>query len=185
MTNLCNILQNIIQDNRDSVVWIAGDMNLPNVNWDLQCLNGNNYPALLCNIFLDLLNNHGMTQIVNFPTRASNILDIFSTKRPSLILQCKPLAGLSNHKIVFVESSLEALHQQSPKKTYKLWSRADTNRIQSHISEFTDLFKTYDLGTPVDTLWSLFYDMCHKCLSMIPTKTYTNKHCPPWITNKI
>ena len=34
MTNLCTILQNIIQDNRDSVVWIAGDMNLPNVNWE-------------------------------------------------------------------------------------------------------------------------------------------------------
>ena len=37
----------------------------------------------------------------------------------------------------------------------------------------------------VDTLWRLFYDMCHKCLSMIPTKTYTNKNQPPWITNKI
>ena len=44
---------------------------------------------------------------------------------------------------------------------------------------------TYDLDTPVDTLWSLLYDMCHKCLSMILTNTYTNKHCPPWITNKI
>ena len=82
----------------------------------IQCLNGNNYPAFLCNIFLDLLNNHGMAQIVNFPTRASNILGIFSTNRPSLILQCKPLAGLRDHEIVFVESSLEVLHQRSPKK---------------------------------------------------------------------
>ena len=34
MENLCQALQNIFLTNPDTPVWIAGDINLPNVDWE-------------------------------------------------------------------------------------------------------------------------------------------------------
>jgi len=43
---------------------------------------------------LSFIEDYGLTQIVDFPTRGQNILDIFATNHPSLVTACKPvLAG--------------------------------------------------------------------------------------------
>jgi len=48
--------------------------------------------------------------MVGFPTRNNNILDIFATNRPNLVNKCVPLPGISDHDIVFIESSLKATY---------------------------------------------------------------------------
>jgi len=35
LENLCNALQGMIENNPDCVVWIAGDANFPNIDWEL------------------------------------------------------------------------------------------------------------------------------------------------------
>ena len=61
----------------NSPVWIAGDYNLPNIDWQNQCTVKHNYPIQLCNILLNFVADFGLTQIVDFPTRATNTLDLF------------------------------------------------------------------------------------------------------------
>jgi hypothetical protein len=41
----------------------------------------------------------GLNQVVNFPTRRKNILDIFAANIPSLATTCKPISGVSDHEI--------------------------------------------------------------------------------------
>jgi len=41
---------------------------------------------------------------VEYPTRGLNILDIFLTNRPSLIISCKTIDGISDHEAVLVKS---------------------------------------------------------------------------------
>ena len=42
----------------------------------------------------------GFTQVVNFPTREKNTLDLFSTTQPSLIQHCELVPGISDHDII-------------------------------------------------------------------------------------
>ena len=105
MEQLCKTLEEIILEFPKSIIWIAGDINLPNVDWKNNLIHGSAYPIPLYSTFLDLIETHGFTQIVDFPTRGNNILDIFCTNRPSLINVCCPLPGISDHEAISVSSA--------------------------------------------------------------------------------
>ena len=66
-----------------------------------------------------------LTQIVDFPTRNNNILDIFITNRPSLLKQCYPQPGISDHEIVYVVSYIKAPLYQGHKWNLYNWTKAD------------------------------------------------------------
>ena len=147
----------MIQDNPSSTIYVAGDFNLPNINWQTRSVSGYNYLIELCDMLIDFLANHGLTQMVNFPTRLTNILDLFITNMPSLVLSCKPLPGISDHEIVFIES-LICIKPQNCTRSYKIWHKADKDFI--HNAEFLSRSTT---DTPIDTLWSKFKNICHLC----------------------
>ena len=66
-------------------IWIGGDMNLPDIEWETEQLTTNQYMHSISYSFLDTLANTGLQQIVNFPTRNNNTLDVVLTNRPSLV----------------------------------------------------------------------------------------------------
>ena len=84
--------------------------------WGLQLtrhnyfITGNIYPLLLNESFLDFANKFGLSQIITFPTRGNNILDIFLTNHPSAVDHCDILLGISDHHIVIVKSSISVFH---------------------------------------------------------------------------
>ena len=106
-TNLCNLFRESCITHSSSLTWLAGDLNLPNVDWKYCHPSSSTLPSSLCNIFIDFVLEHGFTQIVDFPTREHNILDVFFTNRPSYEYTCKPLAGISNHEIVYITSAVD------------------------------------------------------------------------------
>ena len=59
MENLIDSSNCIVDKYKNSTIWVAGDLNLPNVNWLDHTINGSNYSLALCNAFLDLLTCHG------------------------------------------------------------------------------------------------------------------------------
>ena len=140
MTDLCNILFQIANSYPDSPIWIAGDINLPNIDWRTSCVSNSTYPICLCNLFLNFLQEYGFTQIVNFPTRGKNILDIFATNRPSLVKSCKPVPGISDHEAVMIYSSLKIDLQPIPKRRIYHWSRGDWTAIYEKARYFCSFF---------------------------------------------
>jgi hypothetical protein len=50
-----------------------------------------------------VVNDLGLEQTVDFPTKGQNILDTFFTNQPSLINLCKPVPGIGDHTIVFTK----------------------------------------------------------------------------------
>ena len=177
--------------NPDSVISIAGDANFSNIRRLVFLLSGNNYPVHLCAVFLDFIQDCGLTQTVNFPTRSANTLDIFITNWPSLVLNCKPLAGFSDHDIVYIESTVVAKKQSPPsEQCYKFWNRTDNDTISDYITTFTEQFLgEYDIHwttyQAIDTLWNVFKEMCYKCLDMIPSRTHKTGTSPPWMNPTI
>ena len=110
------------------MIWIAGDINLPNIDWVNIYIKGNYYLSSFCNLILEALSDNCLTQVVNFPTKQNNTLDIFATNRPNLE-KCQPISGISDHKAVYVESSIiyniVATYTPPIRRKVILWSRAD------------------------------------------------------------
>ena len=79
LENMITTLTNIVRNNPQSPIWIAGDFNLPIINWSDGSISGNNYPHTVAELLLDFSNTYGFTQMVDAPTRKHNILDLFLT----------------------------------------------------------------------------------------------------------
>ena len=84
--DLSNQLSQIHSDHPSSALWIAGNINLPDINWLNISISGHSF-SLGLNHILDFLDNV-ITQMVSAPTRDTNILDIHIADRLSLIQSC-------------------------------------------------------------------------------------------------
>jgi len=68
LEKLCSFFSDLVKQNLSIPIWISGDMNLPNINWETNTISGYNYPTILCGIILDFVKNYGFFQTVNTPT---------------------------------------------------------------------------------------------------------------------
>ncbi|CAC5391834.1 unnamed protein product [Mytilus coruscus] len=115
---------------KNSTFWISGDLNLPDIDWPSMTIEGKMYPKEMNEIFLDLLNNLGLDQLVNFPTRKDNILDIFCTNQPNLITKIKSIPGISDHNIVLVDAICKPKRAtQCPHKIF-VWKKVDLEKLK-------------------------------------------------------
>ena len=118
LEELCSTLSHIALSNPDKVIWLAGDLNFPNIDWNSYCINGHNYPLQLRMWkFIDTLLDPNLFQFVGSPTRKENILDIFATNWPSLVTSCTTIPGVSDHEAVLISAKI----QPSGKRKKILW----------------------------------------------------------------
>ena len=186
LDDLCKQLESIKRNHSDATLWIAGDINLPDINWEDNFVEGHAYPLVFNNTFLDFLNNNGLIQMVDSPTRGNNILDIFVTNQPATMQSCETIGGISDHEAVLTKASIN-IHLQDPyKRLIYLWSKADFNIIRQNMQLLIqDYMSSYSVSTPINVLWNKFADICDYCLKLIPTKTSSSKFHQPWITNHV
>ncbi|XP_076439138.1 uncharacterized protein LOC143278011 [Babylonia areolata] len=90
----------------NAIVIIGGDFNFPSFDWPTKTLKSPARCVEIHNQFLDLINDAGYEQLVTFPTRGENTLDLFLTSHPSLVPRIEPLPGLSDHDVVYLEFNI-------------------------------------------------------------------------------
>ena len=162
-------------------IWIGGDMNLPEIEWETEQLTTNQYTHSISYSFLDTLANTGLQQIVNFPTR-NNTLDVVLTNRPSLVKQCVGMPGLSDHDIVFVETSSRALRHRPARRNILLWKHANFDNIRLKISNLTrDFISSNTTFIPVENLATIITDSLSKIV-FVPSKFLTRMLEQCWTT---
>ena len=113
-----------------------------------------------------------MSQLVNYPTRGSKILDVFITDRPLLVEFCNTIDGISDHEAILVTSYVLAPLGPPIERSIYLWSQANFDHIRQEMQSLCDEFiTTYLSSTPVDVLWNNFLVICNAGLAMVPTKS--------------
>ena len=85
---------------------------------------------------LDTLLELGLSQIVTFPTRQQNALDIFITNRPTLVRNCASIPGNSDHEAVYILSNITGKVHKTIQRKVILWNRANFTLIEEIISDF-------------------------------------------------
>ncbi len=108
--NLIRLLQQVMSRFPGDTFLFGGDFNLPDINWNVMGIKSGQYTQKLNNSWIQLVSDqmYGLIQWVNFPTRESNILDLFFTNRPDAATRCEPIRpGLSDHDAVLVQQPMD------------------------------------------------------------------------------
>ena len=110
MNKLCANIKDLHDSFPGHAIWCGGDFNLPDISWLDKSASGHRYRSDINKSFLDLLHSLDMNQIVNFPTRLDNTLDILFTNRPNLVHRLLPVPGISDHDSI-VQTEIDCLAQ--------------------------------------------------------------------------
>ena len=166
LINLCNVKQ---------PVFIAGDLNCPDINWEtFEAPNDS-----VQNVLLDFVCITGLTQLVTQPTCNRNILDLILTNEPLIVSDLHvdiPLAS-SDHNSINFELSLthngcEYTCSDNSSHTLKkyLWQKADYESISALLLNVDwSAFMTTHLDP--DSVWNGFCDILESAFTQfVPAK---------------
>lgn len=171
--------------NKNDIIWIAGDINLPDIDWKAEKVNGHQYPTSINQFFIESIRDAGLTQINSLPTRGNNILDIFLTNRPNLVIDHQTLPGLGDHDVLLVDTRIRAEKIKRQPHKVTIWKKANINALKEETKQFSSAFIK---NTPpdVEDMWTAIHSHLTKMMNThIPTKTCSNKFNQPWINTKL
>jgi len=182
MTELNRTIVDLCQTNKNAAIWIAGDANLPDINWSIDQVNPKNYTREISESFLQTLARSGLEQTVTFPTRGDNTLDIIITNRPTLTNRCECAPGLSDHDIIFLDTYIKAPRKKPVRRKILLWKHANWDKIHKGVVSFTDYFlQEHSTLTPVELLVNeLQKELVTILEKYVPSKLCSGRCNQPW-----
>ncbi|XP_072021618.1 uncharacterized protein [Amphiura filiformis] len=173
-------LNNINQTN-GAQIWLAGDFNIPDIDWENYSVKPNARYANLSRKFLDLFSDFGLEQLVRKPTRINNILDIFLTNNQTLVEDSAVIPGISDHDAIpIITINIKPkLIKQNPRKIF-LWNKANTEALKADLRDFSAGLSTRDISqSSVENLYCEFVDKINLVMEEhIPSRIVREK-IPP------
>ena len=158
---LCDCIYEIVKRYPNSLIFCAGDFNLPDIDWTNNSIVNHQYPLDINQFILTMASECYFTQLVNFPTHRESILDIVFTNRPSFVNYCTVVPGVSDHDAVLVSFITKATYQNEIKHKCYLWNRANFEDMRIALSEFSVWFcNHYCNDSPVDFYGPVFKGNC-------------------------
>ncbi|CAC5424515.1 unnamed protein product [Mytilus coruscus] len=167
---------------KNAFIVAAGDFILPGWDWKINQLKPETQNVNIHHKFTDILDDHGITQIVNEPMRGTNTLDLFITNYPGSFRRTEVIHGLSDHDIVYTEVDRKpAKLQQKPRKIF-LYKKAKWQNVKDDLHNNKSTAKSlYNNKSSVNDIWNLFVTSLEDRVNKnIPTKTAHKKDCCPW-----
>ena len=142
---------------KNNPIWFGGDMNLPDIEFTTNSIKMHQYHKELNQCFLDTFDITNLDQIVDFPTRGANILEIMATNRPSVINKCSPHIDLSDHETsVLLNINCHPNKSKPVKCKIYLWDRADLTLIKQKVeTDVSNFLSNNTMNTNIDLLWSI------------------------------
>jgi len=101
-----------------------------------------------------------MSQLVTFPTKGNNILDLCIYTHPDSVLSCEPIPGFSGHDAIILSiQTTRPVIKQHPQTIY-LYKSADCYKIREELSELSHVYFELNNNSSSHTLeenWSFFH----------------------------
>lgn len=170
---------------RQQKIIIAGDFNLPGVNWENPF--ASNEPSAHVHSVLDLLMCCNLEQVVRQPTRvqgsSSSILDLVFLSRCMTDFSVTIEPGLSDHYMVKCVCHF-LTKKSAPSKTVAV--KDYLHAADESVLDFLDINLSNFGGSDVSELWETFKRLCLYCIDhFVPNKMKRIAKKNPWITRDI
>ena len=182
-------ISNLRKDSKKSVFILGGDFNVPDISWkDNTITSSKNYPRRVSQTYLDIASDLGLEQMVSFPTRGDNTLDLIFTSHPSYQERCKPLPPISaksDHDIVLFDTAHQPVRARPKRRTIYLWKKADIDGIVKSLTAYGERFFNSSF-TSVNSMWQDIKGAIDQAITdHVPTKRTPARHTHPWIDTRI
>ena len=166
---------------------IAGDFNLPGWDWKGNTLKSNTQYPSIHHKFTEILDDNELTQIVEEPTRGTNILDLIATNHPSSFRRTEIIPGVSDHDIVYTKIDIVPTRQQQKPRQIPLYSKAKWDNVISDVKAiYNEIMNMKNIGESVNSMWTYFQNNLDNSIkNNIPHKTAKNKDGYPWINRDL
>ena len=170
----------------NAYVVIGGDFNLPSIDWTTCSLKSPSVYTNLHRQFLDLLNDHGLQQMVTFPTRENNTLDLLVTNYPTLVPRTEGVPGITDHFAAYMEFQIQPERRNNTKRLVPCYKRADWSALHADAAELSNsITASFNTSSDTEEIWSAFKSGLHQIVhSHIPHTTPKAKYGKPWIDYK-
>jgi hypothetical protein len=169
-------------------VVIAGDFNLPDINWSKQQIT-NNRTASKHNKLLEIINKFGLQNMLNNPTRidSGNILDLILTSNPSIIVNTHTTPGMSDHEAVTFNVNLNPVRNRKPPHKIFQYKSANWDKLKDDINQLTSTyFHRNPNSRDINENWNFFRNNLTSLVDRnIPSRNTKAKAHLPWITREI
>ncbi len=180
--------------NSEHPIIMAGDFNLPSVNWDAKLVESNPiYGSTVNRAALQLSLKYGLAQVVNKPTRvvSNNILDLIFVRPDSSFANLVVEQGISDHEIVVGQFKLACLNTENNNKDkfFRNYKKAPVHTIAEFLElEFPKFSSLYSDKVPVEVLFDKFLGIVnHIQDNLIPTSKIKikNPNNPIWYNSEV
>ena len=185
--SLNSLAQSLAKLPRDrSHVWLAGDMNLPGLEWSSTQLKPACCSPSQHTLFLDILADHGLTQVIDQPTRGDNTLDLLVINNPTLVNRTEILPEISDHNIVFTEIYINPKKYTQTRRKLPCYRKANWEGIERELNRTREYIDTNRETMTANELWNQLIAALNEAVkSHIPHRNASNRDRPPWINGKL
>ena len=87
-------------------------------------------------MLIDIMNDYGLEQLVHFPTREKNTLDLFITLLPGQIQEIHSPDKLNDHDVVSGTLKVYIPQKKKPRKKVYLFQKGDFESTRKDASDF-------------------------------------------------
>ena len=161
---------------------LAGDFNLPDVDWSKKFVDPQCRYSTLSNQLINITLDYNLHQVVTSPTSENNILDLVLTNVPFLVQNASILPGLSDHDMVSVEFLISSVRIKQPRRKIFLVQKGKFDLINEDLAEYyTSISKDMLESLSVNDLWINFKHVLSTTMEKyIPTKVISLNTNIPW-----
>ena len=139
-------------------------------------------------ILIDIMNDHGLEQLVNYPTREKNTLDLMLTSLPGQFTDIHSPDKLSDHDIVSGTLEIAIPHIKKPRRKVYRYQKGDYESMRAETLKFAKerYFNGYSDCRSVQENFNLITSFIQESADKhIPSKSSCSVSSVPWITPEI
>ena len=167
---------------------VAGDFNLPDIDWDILNTKSGGVVPVLSKQLIDITNDFGLEQVVREPTRINNILYLCFSSNPTLVERSSVVPGICDHDgiPIVIISCKPRIIKQIPCKIY-MYHKTDLQALKIDLIKWSDEFKLRDTSVrTVNKMFQEFQNVLESPMnSHISTKIISKRNQTPWINRRI
>lgn len=155
-------------------VFFVGDFNMPKISWDIPESIGDSSH----DIFVETCLLNGLSQLVSFPTREGNLLDLVLTSHPQTINEIsvtEPFASTCDHLSISFSVLIPVGFKDRTKthKSFPNFRKGNYAAINKYLS-MVDWATIMRYSADVESLWSNICEVLNFCIEKFIPKTSRN-----------
>ena len=151
---------------------MTGDFNYPDINWNLCTIVQGAHDRQVQQELVEISTEAQLTQVQDHATREENNLDLVFTSNPSLVKNCTPIPGISDHCIVVTDVEIEPQRiKEKPRQIFH-WKKAAWSNIDEDMDKSLERIQKLEIeNASVEEMWTDFKNSVHEAVKkFIPSR---------------